>query len=84
MHAISIRGMQFDPANVRAAIGDTVRWTNHDLVPHTVSAGNGTFDSGSVAPDSSWSFVLRTAGEVEYACRFHPTMRGRIEAVAGR
>jgi plastocyanin len=31
-----------------------------------------------IAPNKSASLVLKKAGTVEYYCRFHPNMKGRI------
>lgn len=83
VHAVAIRGMQFDPAVVRAAVGDTLRWTNRDLVPHTVTSRTGDFDSKDLPPDSTFSLVVSAAGSQPYACTYHPTMKGTLEVQAG-
>lgn len=77
-HRVAIRAMRYEPAVVVAAPGDTVRWTNLDLVPHTVTAGAGAFDSGSLPPDSSWAMVLGRGGDRDYACLYHPGMKGSV------
>ncbi len=77
-YRVDIRAMKYEPAVVRAARGDTVRWTNGDLVPHTVTSSTRAFDSGSLAPDSSWSLVIGQDGALSYSCQFHPAMRGSL------
>jgi plastocyanin len=62
------------------AVGDTVEWDNHDLVPHTSTATDRTWNSGSIAPDSSWSVVIPRAGAFPYGCSFHPAMKAQIIA----
>lgn len=76
---VEIRAMRFEPPTVRVAPGDTVEWRNHDLVDHTVTARDGAFDSGSLSADSTWSLVVPAGGTFDYACRFHPTMVGRLQ-----
>lgn len=47
-YQVEIRGMQFVPASLTVKVGDTVVWTNHDVLPHTVTAA-GAFDSQAIA-----------------------------------
>ena len=72
-HRVAIRAMQFDPASLEVAVGDTIVWSNDDLVPHTATAA-GLFDSGPLAPQATWSYTVEKAGTVGYVCTFHPTM----------
>ncbi|HEX6558670.1 MAG TPA: hypothetical protein VF021_04390 [Longimicrobiales bacterium] len=74
--AVDIRQMAFWPADVRARIGDTLVFTNHDFVPHTATARDRSWDSGSIAPDASWRGAVTAAGG--FYCTFHPTMTGKI------
>ncbi|HET8655443.1 MAG TPA: cupredoxin family copper-binding protein [Longimicrobiaceae bacterium] len=75
---VRIEGFVYTPAAVTVAPGDTVVWTNHDLVPHTATARDGEFDSGSIASGATWRYVVRKTGTVAYYCRFHPTMEGTL------
>jgi len=76
VHRIEMKAMGFAPAEPTVAVGDTVVWVNHDIVPHTATADAGQFDSGTVNPGAEWSLVVRDAGRIPYTCRFHPTMKG--------
>lgn len=78
-HTITIAGMTFDPATVRLAPGDRVVWLNRDLVPHTASALDGSFESGRIDPGQQWSVVFAAAGAIDYVCAYHPAMQGRLE-----
>ena len=71
---ITIEGMQFSPAMVTVKRGDEVIWVNKDLVPHTATAAK-TFDSGTLAPNTSWRMTVTNAGRYEYVCTLHPTMK---------
>jgi plastocyanin len=55
--------------------GATVTWVNRDPFPHTATA-RGAFDSGSIAPDGTWSWKAARAGRYEYVCTLHPNMKG--------
>lgn len=65
-------------------VGETVRWTNHDSVPHTVTTTKGPkkFDSGTLEQGDSWSYTFSTAGTYEYYCAVHPDMVASVKVVA--
>ncbi len=77
-HAVRIEGMKFVPERIEVAAGDTVIWTNRDIVPHTVTATAAKIESGEIQQDKSWKFVARKKGEINYICRLHPTMHGTL------
>lgn len=60
------------------AVGTTLTITNNDSVPHTFTAEDGSFDTGSIAPGASAQVTLDTAGTVAYRCTIHPSMTGSI------
>ena len=82
LHVVTIKGIAFSPLVVHVAYGDTVEWRNLDLVPHTVTARDRRWDSGNVAPDSSWRLVVAGAGSMPYSCRYHTQMHGTLEVTA--
>jgi plastocyanin len=77
-HTVRIEGMKFVPERLEVAAGDTVVWTNKDLVPHTVTASGAKVESGELAPNRSWRFVAKRKGEMAYICRLHPVMKGLL------
>jgi len=65
------------------APGTTVTWTNDDpSMAHTVTAVDGSFDSGNIATGGSFSYTFTTAGEFEYYCTYHPWMRAKVIVAA--
>ncbi|MEP7361017.1 MAG: plastocyanin/azurin family copper-binding protein [Chloroflexota bacterium] len=63
-------------------LGATVTWTNNDPgMTHTVTAVDGSFDSGNLAAGQAFSYTFDNPGTFEYACTPHPWMRGRIEVM---
>jgi plastocyanin len=70
--------MRFGEGTLTVHKGDRVTWVNKDLFPHTVTADDGTFDSGSIAAEASWTYTANKTGEYAYTCTFHPTMKARL------
>ncbi len=79
-HIVEIRGMAFTPSALEVAVGDTVTWINRDVVPHTATAADGVWDSGSLKQGEEWSLVVESPGSVDYRCTFHPQMTGVVDA----
>ena len=77
--SLAIRELRFEPDDLALSPGDSVTWTNEDVVPHTVTAADGSWDSGELAPGERWTVVVEGDGAVPYLCRYHPTMRGSLE-----
>lgn len=73
---VNIDKLVFDPANITAKVGDTIEWVNADILAHTATV-KGQWDV-MIPPKKTVSFVIKKAGDVEYYCRFHPNMKGKI------
>jgi len=78
-YTVTMEGMKFQPAVLTVAPGDTVVWVNKDLVAHTATAPDGTFDSKLIAPDKSWKLTVRTPGNFVYTCTYHPAMKATLK-----
>ena len=78
-HTVVIENMQYTPAELHVHRGERIVWVNKDLFPHTVTAVSHAFDSGSIAANSSWTYVASKTGEYAYGCTFHPTMKAIIK-----
>jgi plastocyanin len=77
-HTVTIEGLRFNPQTLLVHPGDRVVWINKDLFQHTATAVSKVFDSHSIAPNASWTYVARRRGEYDYTCTFHPTMKGKL------
>jgi plastocyanin len=73
---VVIDKLVFSPAEINAKVGDTIEWVNKDVLAHTATVRDGW--DVSIAANKSASVVLKNAGAVDYYCRFHPNMKGRI------
>ena len=74
---ITMDKLVFAPAETAAKVGDTVAWINNDILVHTATARNGDWDV-NIGAKKTAELVLKKAGTIEYYCRFHPNMKGRI------
>jgi len=80
VHAVAMRGFQYVPATLNVAVGDTVAWTNEDVVPHTATAADRAWDTGSLEAKGSGRVVIARAGTHRYGCAFHPGMKAEVVA----
>jgi plastocyanin len=81
--SVSIVDFAFNPGSVAVDMGGTVTWTNQGATPHTVTATDGSFDSGQLAAGASFSHTFASAGTVAYFCAIHPDMVGSVVVSGG-
>ena len=74
---VKMEKLGFVPTAITAHVGDTIEWVNFDFVAHTATARDGSWDVLIPVNDKK-TVVLKTEGTVEYYCKFHPNMTGRI------
>ena len=75
---VTIVDLAFSPADVEVPSGTTVTWHNEGAAMHTVTAEDGSFDSGFLASGATWSRTFGDAGTYAYVCSLHPGMAGRV------
>ena len=80
--SVRMAGSRFEPFTLTIAVGETVHWFNDDALPHTVSATDGSWESGNLAPGQAFERRFDSAGSYPYLCRYHPGMTGAIEVEA--
>ena len=78
VHRIGIDYLAFGPAPGGLHVNDIVEWMNSDILRHTATATDGSFDIDLPA-GATGRTILKRSGDVTYACRFHPGMKGRLE-----
>lgn len=77
--SVSMKNFAFDPANISVTAGQEVTFTNNDSTTHTVTANDGSFESGDLGPGESFKKVFSTVGTFNYHCSIHTTMKGAVE-----
>ena len=70
---------QPDPVAVQA--GGKVIWQNEDAAPHTATADDGSFDTGTIEQGKLKSETFEQPGTYPYFCEIHPDMHGTVEVV---
>jgi plastocyanin len=73
---VKMEKLGFVPANITAHVGDTIEWINSDFVAHTATARDGW--DVLIPVNAKKTVVLTAEGTVEYYCKSHPNMTGRI------
>ena len=77
-NVITIDNFTFTPPELTVAVGTTVKWVNHDDIPHLVVNKDKAFRSKALDTDNSYSFTFTSAGTFDYFCGLHPHMVGKV------
>jgi amicyanin len=77
-NVVTIDNFTFTAPELTVAVGTTVKWVNHDDIPHTVVDKNKAFRSKALDTDDAFSFTFASAGTFDYFCGLHPHMVGKI------
>jgi plastocyanin len=77
-NVVTIDNFTFSPKELTVAVGTTVKWVNHDDIPHTVVNTDKAFRSKALDTDDSFSYTFASAGTFEYFCALHPHMVGKV------
>lgn len=79
---ITIDNFEYRPPTLEAKVGDTVTVVNKDTAEHTVTAEDGSFDTGRFASGTK-TITLTRPGRFEYVCTVHPFMTHAFIQVSG-
>jgi plastocyanin len=79
---VEIEDFSYHPDPVTIEEGGKVIWKNRDSAPHTATAADGSFDTGTIEEDKLKSETFKDPGTYEYVCSIHPDMHGTVEVVA--
>ncbi len=74
----------YTPTDITVVIGvnNTVKWTNNDNMPHTVTASDGSFDSGNMNAGATYLYTFTKPGVYHYVCTYHNWMHGTVTVVS--
>tara|TARA_B100000315_G_C14574219_1_gene587149 strand:+ start:517 stop:1131 length:615 start_codon:yes stop_codon:yes gene_type:complete len=79
---VEISGFTFLPNVLEVQVGDTVKWTNNDSSPHTATALDDSWDTGTLNQGESFMIQFGMEGSFDYDCTFHSSMTGTITVAA--
>ena len=77
-NVVTIDNFTFTPPELTVAVGTTVKWVNHDDIPHLVVNKDKAFRSKALDTDDSFSYTFASAGTFDYFCGLHPHMVGKV------
>ena len=77
-NVVTIDNFSFTPKELTVAVGTTIKFINHDDIPHTVVDKKLSFRSKALDTDDAYSYTFATAGSFDYFCSLHPHMVGKI------
>jgi plastocyanin len=78
---VEIVEFTYQPDPVVVQVGGKVTWQNQDTAPHTATADDGSFDTGTIENGKIGSATFKEPGTFTYFCEIHPTMHGTVEVV---
>lgn len=67
------------PTRVDVLVGESVHWSNDSVRNHTITADDGSYDSGNLSPNSDFMRTFTASGTYRYYCRLHPYIRGEVD-----
>ena len=77
---VMVDKLVFTPAEVNAKVGDTIEWVSRDILAHTATVKGGM--EVMIPAGKTGRVTLQKAEAIDYYCRFHPNMKGRITVSA--
>jgi plastocyanin len=69
--SVNMINSMYSPMELTVPVGSTVVWNNNDDMTHTVTSGEGIFDSGLLEPGDIFTHTFNTPGEYLYFCEIH-------------
>jgi plastocyanin/uncharacterized membrane protein len=80
---VILKNFQYQPAQLNVKPGDTVTFRNDDIYAHTVTADDGSFNSGLIPSGKTWTLKITKPGTIAYHCIPHPNMKAQLIAAGG-
>lgn len=68
---VMVNDSRFVEKSITIPVGTTVTWVMDANFQHTVTADDGSFDSGRLSNGQTFSYTFNTAGEFPYYCTIH-------------
>lgn len=82
---VVLSDIAFEPSEIEVEPGTTITFTHEDGgIPHTVTAEDGSFDSGQMGDGDQFTVTVEESGEIPFFCEIHPSqMQGTITVSDG-
>jgi plastocyanin len=76
---VNVQFSAYGPSQLDVLPGTSVVWSNVSARTHTVTAYDGTFDSGHLDPGRRFAVTFAQPGSIRYHCTIHPSITGEID-----
>src|SRR5690348_15274136 len=76
---VNVQFSAYGPSQLDVLPGTSVVWSNVSARTHTVTAYDGTFDSGHLDPGRRFAVTFARPGSFQYHCTIHPSIAGEID-----
>lgn len=76
---VNVQYSAYGPSQLDVLPGTSVVWSNESTRTHTVTAYDGTFDSGRLEPGARFLVTFARPGAYRYHCSIHPSILGEID-----
>ena len=73
---ITVTDNEFGPKEMHIDPGQTVTWVNKGQTAHTVTADDGSFDSGDFSTGATYKYTFTKPGRYLYYCQLHGAAGG--------
>lgn len=78
IHEVAIRDFGFEPEQLTVHPTDQIRFTNHDLAPHTATARDKSWDAGVMKSGETVTLTVDQDWAGDYYCILHPSMTATL------
>jgi plastocyanin len=75
-YSVITRDDFFAPQVIRVEVGEEVEWENTGRSPHTITADDGSYDSGVLQPGAEFSHTYEAPGLYPFFCTLHGSRDG--------
>jgi len=75
---VKIDNFTFAPTPLMVKTGTSVKWMNHDDIPHSIVCPALKVKSHPMDTGESFAYTFDRAGTFDYLCGLHPHMQGKI------
>ena len=79
-HVVEIHKFKFAPKALAVRPGDVIVWINKDIVPHSATADDGSWDTGLIDAGARVRTTVPSDFFKSYHCKYHRSMTALLEA----
>ena len=79
---VVIEDFKYAPGNLQVPLGATVTFENRDSAVHDAKADEGAWETERLGDDEQDVVVFDQAGEYNYHCTLHTSMKAKITVIA--